>query len=439
MIIGQSIDFNKNDTSKFRIENLISAPTVVTADKGYLYFNTASSKFFGWNGTAWVDLGASGGGGGATTFLALTDTPSAYTGLAFQFLRVNAGETAAEFAPVPIKAEDQGNGIGYALADRDETKFSILGARAFDLTFYDGGVRTDYGVGCDSGFSHGSENRLPLIGGEYGGHVAFGGANYIAGYYGNIAMGNANTLNTGYTCMQVGYKNIGNWNNSVGMGYQFGTNNTSSAYFNQSVGSGLTNNWVGATMVGSSNLIDAAGATAANRPMFTVGIGTLSTGGGSVGAPITRRDGFMVRANGEVTLPYTTIAIIDAEATGKQAITKEWIIAQGFATALPYKVYTCEISQLGTSAPTATVYENTLGGTVVWTRSATGTYIGTLTGAFTTKTIGFANIGKANLGNQYDIYWESNTVNTFVIQTRENGTRADSVLVEASLEIRVYV
>lgn len=38
----------------------------------------------------------SGGGGG--TFLALTDTPSAYTGQTLKFVRVNAGETALEFA-----------------------------------------------------------------------------------------------------------------------------------------------------------------------------------------------------------------------------------------------------------------------------------------------------------------------------------------------------
>lgn len=37
------------------------------------------------------------GGGGASTFLALTDTPNAYTGEALKVVRVNAGETALEF------------------------------------------------------------------------------------------------------------------------------------------------------------------------------------------------------------------------------------------------------------------------------------------------------------------------------------------------------
>lgn len=38
-----------------------------------------------------------GGGGGASNFLALTDTPSSYSGEALKVVRVNAGETALEF------------------------------------------------------------------------------------------------------------------------------------------------------------------------------------------------------------------------------------------------------------------------------------------------------------------------------------------------------
>ena len=39
-----------------------------------------------------------GGGAGSSTFLGLTDTPSSYTGQALKVARVNAGETAIEFA-----------------------------------------------------------------------------------------------------------------------------------------------------------------------------------------------------------------------------------------------------------------------------------------------------------------------------------------------------
>ena len=48
-----------------------------------------------------------------------------------------------------------------------------------------------------------------------------------------------------------------------------------------------------------------------------------------------------------------------------------------------YLVYTALLNQTSTNAPVATVLKNTLGGTVVWTRTSPGLYVGTLTGAFT--------------------------------------------------------
>jgi hypothetical protein len=46
------------------------------------------------------------------------------------------------------------------------------------------------------------------------------------------------------------------------------------------------------------------------------------------------------------------------------------------------KIYVAYLTQTGTNAPVATVIKNTLGGTVVWARSSTGSYTGTLAGAF---------------------------------------------------------
>lgn len=48
-----------------------------------------------WSGTAWTIV--TGGGGGATTFLGLTDTPDTYSGQAGKVVQVNAGGTALEF------------------------------------------------------------------------------------------------------------------------------------------------------------------------------------------------------------------------------------------------------------------------------------------------------------------------------------------------------
>lgn len=52
------------------------------------------------------------------------------------------------------------------------------------------------------------------------------------------------------------------------------------------------------------------------------------------------------------------------------------------------KRYVALLTQTGGNAPVATVLENTLGGTVVWTRTAAGTFRGTLASAFpATKTV----------------------------------------------------
>ena len=47
-----------------------------------------------------------------------------------------------------------------------------------------------------------------------------------------------------------------------------------------------------------------------------------------------------------------------------------------------YKVYVALVSQEGTSAPTAIILQNTLGGTPVWSRDSAGTYDLTLSSAF---------------------------------------------------------
>jgi len=49
---------------------------------------------------------------------------------------------------------------------------------------------------------------------------------------------------------------------------------------------------------------------------------------------------------------------------------------------LDAEIYRAKISQSGISNPTVTVLVNTLGGTLVWTRSSQGLYLGTLAGAF---------------------------------------------------------
>lgn len=97
-----------------------------------------------------------------------------------------------------------------------------------------------------------------------------------------------------------------------------------------------------------------------------------------------------------------------------------------------YKVYTAYITQTGTNAPVATVFDNTLGGTVVWTRNSTGNYSGTLTGAFATGT--YLNVSNTDpLANSGAF---KNTSSEVKYSTTASGVLSDGVFVH--LEIRVY-
>jgi len=105
----------------------------------------------------------------------------------------------------------------------------------------------------------------------------------------------------------------------------------------------------------------------------------------------------------------------------------------------PYKVYTALLQQSGTSAPVATILENTLGGSIVWSYVAIGVYDGTLSSAFTSsKTASFLNIGQVTgtTSAKWGIF--PNSTSGMRIITNNNGTATDGILSTATVEIRVY-
>lgn len=103
---------------------------------------------------------------------------------------------------------------------------------------------------------------------------------------------------------------------------------------------------------------------------------------------------------------------------------------------LNYKSYVALISQTGTSAPSVTILENTIGD-IVWTRFALGDYRGTLTGAFPSGKV-------ICLSNQIDmltmtlIERKNNDVISINTGTPATSTIADGILNNTSIEIRVY-
>lgn len=105
-----------------------------------------------------------------------------------------------------------------------------------------------------------------------------------------------------------------------------------------------------------------------------------------------------------------------------------------------YKVYTALLAQSGTDAPVATVLENTLGGVITYTYSATGAYnINVTNNAFTANKVAcmvgdtFNSVGTAvNFLTPY-------TTSQIQMQVYDlDGNDTDDQLVQTLLEIRVY-
>jgi len=251
------------------------------------------------------------------------------------FIRINIQDPVSVDIPAII-SEDQGNGIGYFIADREPTKYSPIGSRAIDLTITGiGEPDSDYGVESDSGFSTGGGNKLPITASNFGAHQAHGYGNTVYGYYNNMAFGTFNSVTSGYSFVTFGYSNTANMTSTVGHGFSAGGFNSSTSYWNNALGFRISASAKGFTGVGLANTVYAGSATATDRPAFTVGIGdAVSASGGSYGNVITRKDGLVVKFNAEAVLPETTISIIDSESTGRQITTREWIEARSYAVSI---------------------------------------------------------------------------------------------------------
>lgn len=105
-----------------------------------------------------------------------------------------------------------------------------------------------------------------------------------------------------------------------------------------------------------------------------------------------------------------------------------------------YLVYTALLSQSGTSAPTATVLENTLGGSITWTRTTTGVYTGTLAGAFlVNKTWGVANLdGESEIDLEHYARFGRVSSDAIRVRTFRSSGVAQDEFEFLCLEIRVY-
>lgn len=102
-----------------------------------------------------------------------------------------------------------------------------------------------------------------------------------------------------------------------------------------------------------------------------------------------------------------------------------------------YKVYTALLEQDLTGAPVATVLENTLGGTVVWSRLDPGEYQATVSGLFTLNKTMIQISSNSGQGNTVTFF--AADTNTIDLGTADDSfTLADNLLNNTPIEIRVY-
>jgi hypothetical protein len=105
-----------------------------------------------------------------------------------------------------------------------------------------------------------------------------------------------------------------------------------------------------------------------------------------------------------------------------------------------YKTYVALLTQSGTSAPTATVLQNTLGVTPTLSYVGVGTYRITATGigSETRSFYGLSGNFTGALTGALDIVIYRVSDNVLEIYTADGGSGQNGVLLNTSLEIRLY-
>jgi hypothetical protein len=102
---------------------------------------------------------------------------------------------------------------------------------------------------------------------------------------------------------------------------------------------------------------------------------------------------------------------------------------------LQYKDYSILISQSSTSAPTIIALGNNEIGSIVWTRASAGTFIGTLSGAFTADKTKLKIFPKVY---NHFFEFERASVNAITLITKTGGVTTDGLLDNVTLEVQVY-
>ena len=105
-----------------------------------------------------------------------------------------------------------------------------------------------------------------------------------------------------------------------------------------------------------------------------------------------------------------------------------------------YTVYTALITQAaGNNPPIATVLQNTTGGTIAWTRSSTGRYVATISGASYTanKTAVLVTFGGNNDNILRPVVTSTTAIDWYNIDSSDQAV-SDTIAATTTVEIRIY-
>jgi len=194
---------------------------------------------------------------------------------------------------IVIKAIDEGNGIGYVIANREPLNYGNVGLGAVDLS-YSSGASLLKGATGERSFATGE------------GVIASGFSSFAAGFACEA---------TGQGAISIGLTNKATKFNAAAIG----GNNNSTGEKSVSIGNQLNSVSASEVNLGTYNTNYTPASTINFNPLdriFGVGNGVDN---------ITRSDALIVLKNGLTTLPSVTNALIAAEPTGKAVVTKEYL------------------------------------------------------------------------------------------------------------------
>jgi hypothetical protein len=208
----------------------------------------------------------------------------------------------------------EGGQDGWRLIGRNPVDYGNIGEGAIDFTKMTVSAGTN-SIGATGSYalSFGEDNHA-----DGWASIAGGWENTVTGD-GGASFGSGNLVG-GYAGMGFGVQN----NVDSFYGGIIGRGNYVGVWYGYAMGLDLYTSSVGVTAVGRANTQYSTntGINSTTAPVFIVGNGTITAGQNLASV---RSDALVVRLSGEITAPSLTTALIDAEATGRVLVTREYL------------------------------------------------------------------------------------------------------------------